>query len=582
MQLADSFSRANADYIERMYEQYCSDPASLDGHWTAFFAGFEAGGARTSRATMPATAPDSQGLLAQGVYDLVHSYRELGHFVAQLDPLGHRRPDHPLLELSEFDLSDADLDRQVGAGSFLGPVDGSLRGLIGSLRATYCGTLGVEYMGISDKDQRVWLQERMEPVLNRPAFSHQACRRIMSLLVAAEGLEHFLQAKYIGQKRFSLEGAESLIPLVDTLIEHGAELGAQEIIMGMAHRGRLNVLANVLQKPMEIIFGEFEGKSLPQEGEGDGDVKYHLGYSHDRATVSGRKVHCSLCPNPSHLELVNPVVEGIVRAKQHYLGDRDRTRVLPILIHGEAAFTGQGVVPETLSLSEMERYRTGGTIHIIINNQLGFTATAPQTRFTPYPTDVARMIQAPVFHVNGDDPEAVVHAAQLAIAFRQRFKVDVMIDLWCMRRHGHNEADDPTFTQPVMYREIAKHRSAREIYARRLVSDGKLAKGEPDQMAAELRDRLDSSLTFARELRPRQRLFTLGGVWKGMTRAGNDWTAETAVDSAVLTRISDCTAQLPPNFSLHPKLKKLFAARAEMARGERPVDWIKIRLSSPS
>jgi 2-oxoglutarate dehydrogenase E1 component len=571
MGLPDFFHSSNAQYIEQMYEQYLSHPGSVDSEWSAFFAGFDAGSAMPTQ--LQTGAADRDGLLAQGVYDLVHSYRELGHFEAQLDPLGSRRPGHPLLQLSEFGFTESDLDRQVGAGSFLGPTDGSLRGLIRQLRATYCQTLGAEYMGIADKEQRVWLQERMEPALNRPQFSADESRRILSLLVDAEGFEQFLHTKYVGQKRFSIEGADSLIPLLDTLIEHGTSLGAREFIMGMAHRGRLNVLANILHKPVEIILSEFEGKLIPEEGEGDGDVKYHLGYSHDRVAKAGAKVHISLCPNPSHLELVNPIVEGIVRAKQHYLGDRERTGVVPILIHGDAAFTGQGIVSETLSLSELPHYRTGGTIHIIINNQLGFTAPPEQTRFTPYPTDVARMIQAPIFHVNADDPEAVVHSARIAIAFRQRFKVDVMIDLQSYRRYGHNETDDPTFTQPLMYQAIGKHASARNLYAKRLMAEGKLDQAELDQMTGELRDRLESSLTFARELRPRQRLFTLGGVWTGMQRAGRNWGADTAVDRDMLVRVTDGAQRLPADFSPHPKLQKLFTARTEMARGERPIDW---------
>lgn len=576
MSVPDFFQIANAEYIERLYQQYLTKPESLDETWLAFFWGLEIGAEQPIRGSAHGTNERRSGHqpdVATGAADLVHSYRELGHFQAQLDPLGDERPPQPLLELSEFGFSNDDLERQVGAGGFLCTTDGTLRDLVEKLRSAYCGTIGVEYMDIADPTQRAWLQERMEPVLNRAALSADECRQILWLLVAAQGFEEFLHTKYIGQKRFSLEGAESLIPLLETLIEVGASLGAKEIVMGASHRGRLNVLAHVLGKPYELIFGEFEGTQWPNDEAGDGDVKYHLGYSHDRVTAAGRKIHCSLCPNPSHLELIDPVVEGIVRAKQHYLGDTDRTQVVPILLHGEAAFTGQGLVPETLNLSELEAYRTGGTIHVIINNQLGFTATPPQTRFTPYPTDVAKMIRAPIFHVNADDPEAVVHAARLAMSFRQRFKVDVMIDLQCLRKHGHNEGDDPTFTQPLLYRKISQHTSVRDAYSRQLTSRGILSQADYERMRQELRDHLESALTFAREFQPRQRVNAFGGVWKGLGRAGRDWAAHTAVEPDVLSRITKAAGQLPAGFAPHPKIERLLTARDEMVRGAQPVDW---------
>ena len=573
MRALDFFHRANADYVERLYAQFQRDPRSLDGSWQAFFAGFEAGSESPMAAGgAPAAVRPSDG--ADSVYDLVHSYRELGHFVAQLDPLLTRRPDHPLLELSEFGFSEADFSRQVGSGGFAGSTDGTLGDLIERVKATYCGTLGVEYMDISDKEQRAWLQERMEPIHNRPEFSADECRRILSHLVSAETFERFLHTKFVGQKRFSIEGAESLIPLLDTVIEEGAALGVEEIVMGMAHRGRLNVLAHVVHKPYELILSEFAGTDSSPASEGDGDVKYHLGFSDDRLTAGGRKIHCSLSSNPSHLELVDPVIQGMVRAKQEHRGDKDHSRVMPLLIHGEAAFTGQGIVPETLNLSELRGYRTGGTIHIIVNNQVGFTATAQQTRFTPYPTDVARMIQSPVFHVNGDDPQAVVHAARLAIGFRQKFKMDVMIDLWCYRRHGHNEADDATFTQPLLYERIADHPSVTSLYAQRLEDEGKIEPDEADEMKARAREQLDSALDLARERRPRQRFFTLGGLWTGLGRGGvGDATAETKVAIETLRSISSGAARVPEDFAIHPKLKRLHAARIEMANGERPVDF---------
>jgi 2-oxoglutarate dehydrogenase E1 component len=574
MQPSDFVHRANADYLELLQAQYQRDPRSLGSEWQAFFAGFEIGSdARAPQSPAHGEAQPPTDRLTEGAYDLVHSYRELGHCIAKLDPLGHDRPLHPLLALSESGLSDADLDQPIGVGSFLGPPAQTLRDLLAQLATTYCGTLGVEYMDITNREQRTWLQERMEPSLNRPSLSASTSRRTLELLVTAQAFEEFLHAKFLGQKRFSLEGAESLIPLLDTLIEEGAALGAEEVVMGMPHRGRLNVLAHVLHKPYEIICGEFAKTATPPTAEGEGDVKYHRGYSNNRITALGHKIHCSLSSNPSHLELINPVIEGIARAKQDRRGDRERTRVVPILIHGEAAFTGQGIVPETLGLSELPAYRTGGTVHVIINNQVGFTATPAETRFTPYPTDVAKMIQAPIFHVNGDDPAAVVHAARLAIAFRQQFKVDVFIDLWCYRRHGHNEADDPTFTQPLMYREIEEHLPVARIYAERLASEGALATGEADRIQAAVRERLDKALGLARELKPRQRTTALGGNWEGLDWAGSDWSAQTAVGSEVLLRVTELAAQLPAEFHLHRKLQRLLDARAAMAAGTRPVDW---------
>jgi 2-oxoglutarate dehydrogenase E1 component len=582
MHSPDFFPYASIEYLERLYQQYQRDPQSLPNDWAAFFAGFEAqgdvGGESFRRPSQPAptlhaAAPLSQ--FTEGMYDLVHSYRELGHCVARIDPLGAQRPSQPLLELGEFGLSTADLDRHIEAGSFLGETAGTMGSLIERLRATYCGTLGVEYMDITDKTQRTWLQERMEPVLNRPPLSSDERRRTLSLLIAADTFEQFLHTKFLGQKRFSIEGADALIPLLDTLVEDSASLGAQEIVMGMAHRGRLNVLAHVLHKPYEIILGEFEGAVPPEKAEGDGDVKYHLGYSNNRVTALGRKIHCSLSSNPSHLELIDPVIQGIVRAKQEHLRDTRRERVVPILIHGEAAFTGQGIVSETLSLSELEAYRTGGTVHVIINNQIGFTATPEQTRSTPYPTDVAKTIQAPIFHVNADDPEAVVHAARLAIAFRQQFKVDVMIDLWCYRRHGHNEIDDPTFTQPAMYQHIAKHPKVRETYIQRLQAEQVIGPAEAEQMAADVRGKLDAALQTARELKPRQRIVSLGGLWADIRcpERDSDWAALTSVEADLLLRLTDRAAHLPAEFAPHPKLKRLLAARAEMARGTKRVDW---------
>ena len=577
MESLDFINRANADYIDQLYQQYQVDPNAVDAYWRAFFAGFEAAGGKAvslSGAFSALQTPQPHDARAGvEVKNLVHSYRELGHFIAQLDPLGHHRETLPLLELGQFGLSLADLDKRVTHSDFLGPFDGTLRDLIAKLRITYCSTLGVEFTNISDKTQRDWLLQRMEPTLNRPVLTPEERKAVLYELVAAQGFEDFLALKHQGQKRFGLEGAESLIPLMNILVDDGAALGIQEIVVGMAHRGRLNVLAHVLNKPYEVILGEFEGTANVEQ-EGDGDVKYHLGYAQDRVARGKQKIHIALSYNPSHLELVDPVVTGIVRAKQNYLGDHaTRTRVAPILLHGDAAFCGQGIVPETLALSELPYYRTGGTIHVILNNQIGFTTLPRQGRFTPYPTDVAKMIQAPIFHVNGDDPEACLHVARMAIAFRQEFHCDVMIDLWCYRKNGHNEQDEPSFTQPVMAREIAAKTSIRDLYAKKLIEQGVLKPEEFEQMKLESRQRLDKALSKAREPKPRTDAKGFGGIWKGLSKAGSDWSAVTAVSPEILEKVGQGATRVPDTFTLHPKLKALMARRLDMSIGKAPIDW---------
>ncbi len=576
MQTFDLINQANAEYVERLFQQYQQSPGSIDPEWRAFFAGFELGAGGRSPSIVPSVGSTPiegfHGPLAVEIADLVHSYRELGHFVANLDPLGHNRNNHPLLELSEFGLSLADLDRNVGADGFQGTTNGSLRDLIERLRVTYCSTLGVEFMDISDKTQREWLIQRMEPIFNKPALPAEQRVEMLKQIVCAQGFEEFLGVKYGTAKRFGLEGGEALIPLLNQIVDDGSALGVDEIVFGMAHRGRLNVLAHVLKKPHETILGEFEGK-LVADDEGDGDVKYHLGYSADRTAAAGRKIHLALSFNPSHLELVNPVVEGIVRGKQYYLRDDNRTRVVPVLIHGDAAFCGQGIVQETIALSEMPYWRTGGTIHVIINNQVGFTTMPKQGRFTPYPTDVAKMIQAPIFHVNGDDPEACAWAAKLAIAFRQEFHCDVFLDLWCYRRLGHNEQDEPSFTQPLMYHEIAAHTALREIYSKRLIDEGVVTADQVEQMKAEARAQFDKAQSTAREPTMRAPVKMFGGVWQGMTKAPPDMSAVTKVGADVIQRVAGAIRNVPEGFTVHPKLQRLMDARVQMAQGNAPFDW---------
>jgi 2-oxoglutarate dehydrogenase E1 component len=573
MEPFDFVNRANAEYIDRLHEQYLRDPRSVSEHWQAFFAGFNLGLTKSDAAAAAPIDGSGHVPLTIGVYDLVHTYREVGHFCAKLDPLGHNRPDHPLLHLSNFGMTAADLDLVVGQGGFLGATDGTLRGLIEQLRRTYCNTVGVEFTGISDKAQRDWLQQHMEPIYNHPAFTADESKAILKQLIEVECLEQFLHTRYIGQKRFSVEGSDALIPLLNTIVDHGATLGGEQFIMAMAHRGRLNVLANVVHKPLESMLGEFEGTATAPEDWGDGDVKYHLGYANERSLAQGLKAKVSILPNPSHLELINPIQQGIVRAKQRIFGDAGRNRVVPICMHGDAAFTGQGIVAETLNLSELPGYRTGGTIHVIVNNQIGFTTSPRQERFTPYPTDIAKSIQAPIFHVNGDDPEAVVHAARLAISFRQQFKQDVMLDLWSYRRHGHNEGDEPSFTQPVMYREISQHPTVATLYARRLIDAGVIGPDDAEKMKAEMIDRLDRAQKLAREVRPRIKVPSFGGVWKGFGRAGSDWSAKTAVKPDTLRKVVDSLKKIPESFTVHPKLARILQNRIDSVYSGKGIDW---------
>jgi 2-oxoglutarate dehydrogenase E1 component len=565
----ETLALANKDYVAELYRRYQEDPTSVDEQWALFFAGFELATERNGGAAALAVAPAA----APVVGDLVHTYREIGHLVAHLNPLAPAPERHPLLEPSEFGFAETDLDRVVECGSFRGCARATIRELIQRLRATYCRTLGVEYMHIQDQERRVWLQERMEPGHNYPELTPEDRLRILDDLVHAEGFEQFLQVRYPTAKRFSLEGADALVPILHTLVEEAGALGVEEMVLGMAHRGRLNVLANVLRKPYEMLIAEFEGALLAREATGDGDVKYHLGYSRDHPTRAGRTVHLSLAANPSHLEAVDPVVEGIVRAKQERRGDGERGRVVPVLVHGDAAFTGQGVVFETLWLSELTGYGTGGTVHVIVNNQIGFTTPPEAYRFTPYPSDVAKIIQAPVFHVNGDDPEAAVQAARLAIAFRQRFEKDVFIDLVCYRRHGHNELDDPTFTQPVMYRRIAEQPTPLALYRDRLVADGVTSADEVERRATEFRDLMADAQTYARDFMPRQPIFAFGGLWQGLGWAGEDWSAHTAVAPAVLEEVAAALVRVPPGFTPNAKVARLMEARAAMIAPGGVLDW---------
>lgn len=575
MSTPDFVNRANAEFIDQLQEQYRRDPDSVDPTWRAFFQGLELGRSEGTDTPSPIAAPASPGGTTPRprTFGLVHGYRDLGHLLADVDPLSQPPDWHPLLDLAHYSLREEDLSQPCEPGGFHGDAPATLGELVAALKETYCRTLGVEFTGIRDSEQREWLEERMEPTRNRPRLERDEKLLVYTKLVEAETFEQFLHKKFPGQKRFSLEGGDTLIPMLEMLVEDSALQDCRQVVLGMAHRGRLNVLANVVRKPYEMILAEFEGSTLPDWVQGDGDVKYHQGYSRDHHARDGSTVHVSLTPNPSHLEAVNPVVEGKVRAKQNSLGDKARRNVMPVLVHGDAAFIGQGVVPETLLLSHLPGYFTGGTIHVVINNQVGFTTSPESSRPTRYATDIARIIESPVFHVNADDPEMAVHAIQLAVGFRQRFKRDAVIDLTCYRKHGHNETDEPTFTQPVMYSRIAEHPGTRTIYEKQLLEEGSFSETELDAVKREVREVLDLALDYAREFRPRQEVFSFGDAWKGLGPASDDRTAETHVSAETLTEIATLAEKLPEGHTPHPKVAKVYQDRVKMIRRGKGIDF---------
>ncbi|MCM2255573.1 MAG: 2-oxoglutarate dehydrogenase E1 component [Vicinamibacteria bacterium] len=509
------------------------------------------------------------------VDQLARSYRNRGHAVARLDPLGRRGTADPELSLEYHGLSEDDLDTPFTLQTGAGPRTLPLRAIQRKLENTYCRSIGVQFMHIDDERVRHWLQHRMEDGENRLSLSREEQRRILGKLTDAEVFETFIHRKFVGAKRFSLEGGESLIPLLDMAVEEAAALGVEEMVIGMAHRGRLNVLANVMGKPPAWIFEEFKDRDPDRHLGGGGDVKYHMGFSNDHATASGRSVHLSLCFNPSHLAVVTPVVLGRVRAKQDRAGDEARRRVMGLVIHGDAAFAGQGVVQESLNLSGLPGYRTGGTLHVVVNNQVGFTTDPEFSRSTPYATDIARTLDAPVFHVNGEDPEAVAQVIRLAMAFRTEFARDVCIDMYCYRRHGHNEGDDPTFTQPVMYRWIAQQPPVRQGYLAHLQETGGLSAAEAEEIFVASHRRLEEELQRAEagDLPPAPH--TSDRLWKAYRGGPDADTPEGDTGVALPTLQSLLRAQTvaPSGFQVHPKIQKLFETRTEMAAGRRSLDW---------
>jgi 2-oxoglutarate dehydrogenase E1 component len=582
----------NAALVDEIRQRYEVDPTSVHASWAEFFE--RPGPAEAPQAAAPEPvaaaepgAPPLQRAPAAGaemgaqeadrharVLRLIHSYRARGHRIAQTDPLGGRPSYFPELDPAHYGLGNEDLDRSYIAGDLPGGPLQTLREILERLRRTYCRAVGVEFTHVQDPGRKIWLQRQLEESENASEFGTGERLRILEKLAAAELFERFLHTKFIGQKRFSLEGAESLIPALDALVEDAPSYGVRELVIGMAHRGRLNVLSNIIGKSLESIFSEFDDSPEIESPFGSGDVKYHKGYSKDRRTATGQKIHLSLTANPSHLEAVDPVVEGRVRAKQTRAGDRHGDSVVPVLIHGDAAFAGQGIVAETLNLSQLAGYFTGGTIHIVVNNQIGFTTTPAEARSTLYCTDVVRMIQVPIFHANGDDPEAVVHCMKLAMAYRQRFHEDVVIDLVCYRRHGHNEGDEPSFTQPLLYAKIRGKESVRRLYERKLEGLSILRPDDVQRIEDDLDAQLDQALAVI-ETRPPgpDEPYEPHGPWTGFSRTRPDVEPETGVAIEQLAQIAERIATVPSGFHVHAKLARLLERRAKAIAEDSPIDW---------
>ncbi len=615
----------NAGYIEDLYARYEKDPATVDAEWREFFQGLKdnaadvarsARGASWKQPNWPVTAngelvaaldgqwaetekklgekisakAQAKGVeissadVMQATRDSIHAlmliraYRMRGHFHAKLDPLGlQAEPNEEELEPRSYGFTEADMDRRIFLDMVLGLDFASMREIVAILRRTYCQTLGVEFMHISNAAQKGWIQERIEGRDKEISFTREGKRAILNKLVEAEGFEKFLDVKYTGTKRFGLDGGESLIPALEQIIKRGGNLGVKEICLGMPHRGRLNVLTQVMGKPHRALFHEFKGGSVtPDEIEGSGDVKYHLGASSDRE-FDGNKVHLSLTANPSHLEIVDPVTLGKVRAKQdqHGATPEERTMVMPLLMHGDAAFAGQGVVAECFGLSDLKGYRTGGSIHFIVNNQIGFTTYPRYSRSSPYPSDVAKMIEALIFHVNGDDPEAVVFAAKVATEYRQQFQRPVVIDMFCYRRFGHNEGDEPAFTQPLMYQKIRSHPTTLEIYAKKLTAEGVVTEGEVDKMKADWRARLDAEYEAAQGYRPNKADW-LDGRWAGLKAArdaDDPRRGNTGVEASELREIGQKITQVPQGFHIHRTIQRFLDHRAKAIESGEGIDW---------
>ncbi|MFL5329981.1 MAG: 2-oxoglutarate dehydrogenase E1 component [Gemmataceae bacterium] len=558
-------TRANLDVLEDYYQRWVADPKSVDQAWQAFFEGFELGGG---------TEKESTGQTR--VVRLIAAYRDLGHILACIDPLAQPAECHEQLDLQFFGLTPADLDKTFDGSAFIGLGRAKLRDIIAACRETYCRTIGFEYTHISDLKIRRWLRDRIEPNRGRPSFGREQRIRILRDLLYSELFEDFLQSRYQGQKRFSLEGAETLIPLLDAIVQKGPASGVQEFVMGMPHRGRLNVLTNIIGKPYDRVFAEFDDYFADESADGDGDVKYHLGFSGTIKVGDGHQVHLSLSPNPSHLESVHPVVEGRTRAKQEMFGDKERRRGVPLVIHGDAAFPAQGQVAETLNFVNLEGYTTGGTIHVVINNQIGFTTSPSDARSTRYCTDIAKSVGAPIFHVNFEDPEAAVYCAELALEFRQTFNQDVVIDLVCYRRYGHNEGDEPTFTQPMMYQKIRAKKPVSTVYVSQLVNDGVLTQEESERMNQEFRAKLDAAQRDMRNSPRHRRGMTpfQDPRWQKFTFKYSHDAVPTGVPYDTLRLIAEKLTAVPDGFKLHERLRTSVIEKWQDAvRKSESIDW---------
>lgn len=618
---AQSFLQGhNAEYVEQLQARFARDPHSVATDWQEYFralgenpvdATHEAAGPSWARNDWPPVPTDdltaaldgqwaetaeigtkvkakaaangvavSDDQIKQAVLDsvralmLIRAYRIRGHLAADLDPLSmSEQKAQPELDPASYGFAEADMDRPIFLDFVLGLETASMRQIVALVKRTYCGTFALQYMHISAPEEASWLKERIEGYGKEIEFTKEGRKAILNKLVEAEGFEKFLHVKYMGTKRFGLDGAESLIPAMEQIIKRGGQLGLKEVIFGMPHRGRLSVLANVMGKPYRAIFNEFLGGSYkPDDVEGSGDVKYHLGASSDRE-FGGNSVHLSLTANPSHLEAVNPVVLGKVRAKQQQFGDKDRTQVLPVLLHGDAAFAGQGVVAECFGLSGLKGHKTGGTIHIIVNNQIGFTTAPHNSRSSPYPTDIALMVEAPIFHVNGDDPEAVVHAAKVAIEFRQKFHKDVVLDIFCYRRFGHNEGDEPMFTQPQMYSAIKKQKTTLQLYTERLIRDGLIPEGEIEDVKATFQAHLNEEFEVGKNYKPNKADW-LDGRWSHLdTKKGRYERGKTPVRKDRLKEVGAALTRLPEGYNPHKTVARMLGTKAEMIKSGKGIDW---------
>ncbi len=578
-------TRWNADLIDEQYARWSDDPSSVDPGWASFFEGFELG-RENGNGAAPAGSVETDGTRAPCGSDeraihqsrftgAIYAYRSIGHTQADINPLRKEPPQNPRLSLERLGFTEADLKDVYWSGNYLDGTHLSVEELIDRLHKTYCGKIGVEYLHIQETPERRWIQSMIEPSLNRPDYSPERKLRIFDRISKAEEFEHFLHKNFVGQKRFGLEGGETLIAALDTLVENAPGQGVAEYVIGMAHRGRLNVLSSILRKSYEYIFHEFSENYIPETRHGDGDVKYHLGYSSTVKTTSGKKVDLSLAANPSHLEAVNPVVEGRARAKQRLREDtKHRKKVVPVLIHGDAAFAGQGVVAEVLNFSQLEGYRTGGTIHIVINNQIGFTTNPEHARSSRYCTDVAKMIEAPIFHVNGDDPEAMVWATELALEYRQTFGRDVVIDMYCYRRHGHNEADEPLFTQPHLYRAIKDHPTVVQIYREKLIAEG-VSEEKLNSIAQHWKQDLEQHFKSMREKEKAGEpiIKALEGAHTNYQPNYAFKPVPTMVDKELLSHVARSITRIPDKFNINPKIKRQLKSKLDSFESGNGIDW---------